>query len=465
MQQIVGKAKEGIVAVLETIEGLVPKAPEASEGDKPAGARRLSGAWLGVRGGAKGDAGTGAKPTTDKEDEIPPAPFLGDLAEPSSKDTVSTVAETSAESLETDIPPAEPAREEGAATLESHALTDLRGAETDVTSSGFKSSRQLYMLCVMRHSARLDIEVEELGRAGGHGRGELGDERKEKLGSEANDDDVGVPSIQMESRVKELLSQWPDRRRRPYDTPISDFDLPTRAAASLLRSGALTFPSEGAAMEPSAVGISIIASPFRRCLLTAGVVARALGVAVVDVNLRLGERMDKVRQDCKAAGANATMSLDGSASTSEEDGNTVAFSYLTSGEMQEALGTGVTLGRVVGEQPPITETAAEAKQRSEVELTKIANGEDELGYSSIDTCTKESADERQPMRPVPESHDTPQHIVLVVAHGDTLGAAAEALCNAILYEADYCGWLAINVPERMVAAAEGVQIMSLDDTF
>ncbi|CAN0578515.1 unnamed protein product, partial [Ectocarpus sp. 12 AP-2014] len=56
---------------------------------------------------------------------------------------------------------------------------------------------------------------------------------------------------------------WPDRALRPYDSPIVDTDLPARQAKALGRLG----------MGSQTV---IICSPFRRCLQTAGVVARTL---------------------------------------------------------------------------------------------------------------------------------------------------------------------------------------------
>ena len=51
-------------------------------------------------------------------------------------------------------------------------------------------------------------------------------------------------------------SIWPDKTERPYDTPISNTDLP-REAAMKLRKYAIT---------------KVVSSPFRRCLQTAGIV-------------------------------------------------------------------------------------------------------------------------------------------------------------------------------------------------
>jgi hypothetical protein len=88
---------------------------------------------------------------------------------------------------------------------------------------------------------------------------------------------------------------------RPYDTPITDLELPAAAAQAVERSGVLllqTVPQNDAqndALLQSREHIMIVSSPFRRCLQTAGEVARQLQIDEVYVHLQLGERMDKVR--------------------------------------------------------------------------------------------------------------------------------------------------------------------------
>eukprot|EP00322_Chrysochromulina_rotalis_P015537 CAMPEP_0115857418 /NCGR_PEP_ID=MMETSP0287-20121206/15564_1 /TAXON_ID=412157 /ORGANISM="Chrysochromulina rotalis, Strain UIO044" /LENGTH=224 /DNA_ID=CAMNT_0003311635 /DNA_START=183 /DNA_END=855 /DNA_ORIENTATION=+ len=70
--------------------------------------------------------------------------------------------------------------------------------------------------------------------------------------------------------------QWPDRKQRPYDTPIKDYELPRRAAEQLKASGLPTFDV-------------IICSPYRRCLQTAAIVAKELNVRRMVIDNRLGE--------------------------------------------------------------------------------------------------------------------------------------------------------------------------------
>mmetsp|Transcript_54096 Transcript_54096/g.65309 ORF Transcript_54096/g.65309 Transcript_54096/m.65309 type:complete len:263 (-) Transcript_54096:751-1539(-) len=78
---------------------------------------------------------------------------------------------------------------------------------------------------------------------------------------------------------------WPDKMTRPYDPPISDDrrdpsyrgrELATEATAKL-----------------TAYDIArVVTSPFRRCIQTAAIVARGLGVSRVEVDPRLGEHVD-----------------------------------------------------------------------------------------------------------------------------------------------------------------------------
>lgn len=68
---------------------------------------------------------------------------------------------------------------------------------------------------------------------------------------------------------------WPDRQERPYDTPISDYNLPAEQATLMKKQGLGDFDL-------------IVCSPFRRCLQTAGIVAQKLGIHRVSVHRSLG---------------------------------------------------------------------------------------------------------------------------------------------------------------------------------
>ena len=81
---------------------------------------------------------------------------------------------------------------------------------------------------------------------------------------------AALPKVFIVMRHSERLDQlpefdnadWLDQNTRPFDTPISDFQLP-RSQADKLRA----FEIE-----------CVVSSPFRRCLQTAGEVCRTLGI-------------------------------------------------------------------------------------------------------------------------------------------------------------------------------------------
>ena len=119
---------------------------------------------------------------------------------------------------------------------------------------------------------------------------------------------------------------WDDRAARPYDTPVSDLELPRRQAEALRRFG---------------FG-RVVSSPFRRCLQTAAAVARVLGIGVVDVDLELGEAMAHIKKS-------------GWPSADHE------LSYLSDEAMRALLieQDGVELGAVAGEKPRLGQDDAE----------------------------------------------------------------------------------------------------------
>lgn len=229
-----------------------------------------------------------------------------------------------------------------------------------------------HLLAVMRHSARLDDAIHEQQR---------------KLGKmAAGSGGEGLDNVEQD----ELAAiPWPDKALRPYDSPIVDTDLPARQAKELGRHG----------MGSQTL---IVCSPFRRCLQTAGVMARTLGVASVTVHLEVGERMDKVRKEIAEVALVDEQESDGTLGSKP----TPVFSYLSEEAMCEALGEGVQLERVVGEQPPLEESAVEAKQRFIATIAKVR--EENLRESPV----------------------------LVMAHGDTLDAAGESLASQIVFEGE-----------------------------
>jgi broad specificity phosphatase PhoE len=232
------------------------------------------------------------------------------------------------------------------------------------------------LVCVMRHSARLDVDMDEVSNA-------------------SSSSDAHMP-------------KWNDRKNRPYDTPISDCDLPVEQAAALMGNG-YEFAT-------------IVCSPFRRCLQTAGVVARTLGMEHVVVHKDFGERMDKVRQECKSA-----------ATDMENHSAGAHFSLLSKSQMELELGEGVSASALIGEEPPWDESSEESKRR----------------YMSALYCACEKY--------------LPSGNILIVAHGDTLNTIGEVLGRVVIFEAGYCAWAIFDVSSRSLLDHYGVQMLHMDD--
>jgi len=183
-------------------------------------------------------------------------------------------------------------------------------------------------------------------------------------------------------------AEWDDQAARPYDTPLSDFELPRRQAAALRR-----FNFE-----------RIVSSPFRRCLQTAAVLARALGVGVVEVDLELGEAMAHIKKN-------------GWPSEDHE------LTYLSEGGMRALLeAEGVALGTAGGEKPTLGRNDAERFRACVGRL-------------------------RAPG-------------VLLVTHGDAIGQAVELLTGQTVIDIAFCGWVAFEEGGRM--ETDGMTALTID---
>ncbi len=86
-------------------------------------------------------------------------------------------------------------------------------------------------------------------------------------------------------------SSWDDKHIRPYDTPIRCQELPREQANKLLE---LPFKIN-----------KVYSSPFRRCLQTAAIVCKQLGVNEITIHKELGETMTCIRSANSIHVANA----------------------------------------------------------------------------------------------------------------------------------------------------------------
>jgi hypothetical protein len=80
--------------------------------------------------------------------------------------------------------------------------------------------------------------------------------------------------------VDEVLNFY-DKKERPYDVPLLDYDIPKLRANQLLTKYNIT---------------KIVSSPFRRCLQTAGIIAKVLSIPSVNINPLFGEKCTELRR-------------------------------------------------------------------------------------------------------------------------------------------------------------------------
>ncbi len=159
---------------------------------------------------------------------------------------------------------------------------------------------------------------------------------------------------------------WSDATTRPWDPPITDFNLPRTVLQGMPNSTHTTI---------------IYSSPFRRCLQTAAVAAVHLNIPQIVVHPELGEVMHRARRCCK------------------QDDRDNTFSYLLSEDecaraIEEASGGVVSMQRpFAGDTiPSWNETYTKSMDRLESTLRALRNDDES---------------------------------VLVVTHGDALQAAAQ----------------------------------------
>jgi phosphohistidine phosphatase SixA len=80
---------------------------------------------------------------------------------------------------------------------------------------------------------------------------------------------------EQDERINKI--SWPDMESRPYDPPLLDYDLPLIRAKEFANEYNIT---------------KIVSSPFRRCLQTAAIIARHLGITEIEINEKFGEERD-----------------------------------------------------------------------------------------------------------------------------------------------------------------------------
>ena len=185
--------------------------------------------------------------------------------------------------------------------------------------------------------------------------------------------------------------KWKDRATRPWDPPISDYELPRKIVvdvASLL-----------------SLKISVIySSPFRRCLQTSAVAAKSLNLEEILVHPGLGEIMTRVRKSCDdSSNDNQRLSHDDYLLTEEECAEEIKSTSYDQVRMKIPF--------VSGDIPPWKETRQQSMTR--------------LGKTLLE---------------LQEKHAKLELSVLIVTHGDALQAAAQSFLGqtTAVYDLDFC---------------------------
>lgn len=125
---------------------------------------------------------------------------------------------------------------------------------------------------------------------------------------------------------------WSDKSTRPYDTPISDFNLPLTQLDHL---------------RPYNITV-VVSSPLRRCLQTAGIICRALRISALIIDYGLTEVMHTVRST-KVSSVN----------------------YLNDYERLEAVGDSVEIVDVRGSPPSFNEEIGDSLTRYHTTIKQI----------------------------------------------------------------------------------------------
>lgn len=191
----------------------------------------------------------------------------------------------------------------------------------------------------------------------------------------------------------QLTTLWPDRDARPYDTPIDEDGLAEESAREMLAAG-VRFDR-------------IVSSPFRRCVQTAALVAKALQIRVIDVHYGLGEAMHEVFRS-------------GWPSPDHE------LTFMAEEEMRSILeAQGVALGDIAGDKPKKGEDAA---HRIRTELQRLYrssySGRSDDGHKDASSSSLSSSSSSK----------------LLVSHGHSLAQLVELATGETVLQNDFCAY-------------------------
>ena len=197
---------------------------------------------------------------------------------------------------------------------------------------------------------------------------------------------------------RDIDAGWEDKDSRPYDSPIRCFELPKLQGVKLSKHGIT----------------KIVCSPFRRCIQTAAIVGKEIGISELSIDLNFGEQMEQVRRANQARGAvDAEMSL----------------TYLTEPQMLSTirdLNPDMRISCITGSTPQYDESLIGS-------YTRFSRNFDRLQL------------------------EFPGDVLLVVTHGGCVDAVAQAK-GFTAFEVCECGFIAVD-DDGEILDLDGVQLL------
>jgi len=202
-------------------------------------------------------------------------------------------------------------------------------------------------------------------------------------------------------------STWDDKFTRPYDTPVRCLELPS-VQGKKLKQHNIT---------------KVIVSPFRRCLQTAAVVCREIGVKEIIVDRNIGETMTAVRYCNNKVNPHL-----------EQSEHT--FEYLSEEESVatvKCINPDLHLQSIIGGKPSYDETAEASRER----FHKTA-------FEYIHNIHQTNSN----------SGDGQLDNLLFIAHGDVVQTLGGSLTRNDIYCVNECGFVVVDASKAVAEARE-----------
>ena len=237
---------------------------------------------------------------------------------------------------------------------------------------------------------------------------------------------------------------WSDRDARPYDTPLAtDAESQTTHAESV----SSVFAAVVSSRRSARASTIILSSPYRRCLQTAGMVARRFEIDRIYVDNRLGEFIEAVKRKCSSGEQDLAYVSKEEAEVAAGDGVAIVWdrkknAMLSLGIVDDVAARAQQIGNIVAEHFVAASAEPGLGDASAASRDAAVAASEEPAAASADGSTGNAA-------AAPAAVNT----AVVVTHGD--------LCNAFCspsavvpdigqFRFEYTGWVLQDGLERHV---------------